>query len=75
MLSSLVGSRLPTRYHKFFRLPERLPSNAIIDTSGTTLGRLADEWLSENMATNGVCRFDAGQPALRTLLWRFGVAD
>ena len=75
MLSSLVGSRLPTRYHKFFRLPERIPSSAIVDTTGTTLGGLAAQWLSENDANNGVCRLDVGATALSVRLQLIELAE
>ena len=75
MLSSLVGSRLPSRYHKFFRLPERKPSTAIVDTTGTALGELAARWLAENDASNGVCRLDVGATALSIRLRLIELAE
>lgn len=75
MLSSLVGSRLPARYHRFFRLPERIPSNAIVDTAETKLGSLAAAWLRENHAGNGVCRLDDGATALNIRLRLIELAE
>lgn len=75
MLSSLVGSRLPPRYQRLFRLPERVPSSAIVDTSGTTLGKIAASWLAEHDAMNGVCRLDVGATALSVRLRLIELAE
>ncbi|NNC77300.1 MAG: hypothetical protein HKN77_05005, partial [Woeseiaceae bacterium] len=75
MLSTLVGARLPKRYHRFFNLPDRAASTAIIDTTRTTLGSLAAEWLSVHNASNGVCRLDVGSQALGLRLKLIAMAE
>lgn len=75
ILSTLVGARLPKRYHRFFKLPARVESDAIIDTSETTLGSMAANWLKSHDATNGVCRVDLGSRALGVRLQLIEMAE
>lgn len=72
MLATLVGTRLPARYHRFFRLPERRDSWKHRDTSGTSLERAAAVWLRRNNADCGVYRLDSGKDALGL---RLGLID
>jgi putative cardiolipin synthase len=72
MLTTLVGTRLPARYHKFFKLPERRESWKHPDTTGTLLARATTHWLRENDATCGVYRLDSGRDALGV---RLGLID
>jgi len=72
MLTTLVGTRLPAKYHKFFKLPERLESWKHSDTSGTLLERAATHWLSANRAPCGVYRLNSGRDALGV---RLGLID
>lgn len=75
MLSTLVGTRLPARYHRFFKLPERHPSTAIVDTADTTLGVYASDWLSLHNAANGVARLHNGAAALDIRLRLIALAE
>ncbi len=75
MLSALLGTRLPARYQKFFKLPERRSSSAVVDTANTTLGRIAAAWLAANEAANGVCRLDVGSEALGVRLRLIELAE
>ncbi len=72
MLTTLVGTRLPAKYHKFFKLPERLESWTHADTVGTLLGRAAGRWLGDNDTMCGMYRLDSGQDALGL---RLGLVD
>jgi putative cardiolipin synthase len=72
MLTTLVGTRLPAKYHKFFKLPERLESWKHADTAATLLGRAAGRWLSNKGAVCGIYRLDSGQDALGL---RLGLVD
>lgn len=72
MLTTLVGTRLPAKYHKFFKLPERLESYKHADAGGTLLGRAALRWLSENDAACGAYRLESGRDALGV---RLGLID
>ena len=38
MFTTLVGSRLPPKYQRFFKLPERVESWKAADTHSTALG-------------------------------------
>ena len=75
MLSTLVGSRLPVQYQRFFRLPKRTVSTAVVDTADTTLGRQVEEWMSLHNAANGVCRLADGARALDIRLRLIGLAE
>jgi len=64
MLTTLVGTRLPAKYHKFFKLPQRQESWKQADTSGTVLAGAAARWISDKGAACGVYRLDSGSDAL-----------
>jgi len=72
MLTTLVGTRLPAKYHKFFKLPLREESWKYPDTVGTELERAAVRWLRKNDAECGVYRLDSGREALGV---RLGLID
>src|SRR5210317_786130 len=64
MFSTLVGSRLPPRYQRFFQLPERVASWKPTDTRDTVLGQAALRWFEGREASTGLYRLDSGQDAL-----------
>ena len=64
MFSTLVGSRLPPRYQRFFKLPERVASWKPTDTRDTVLGQAALRWFEGRQAGAGLYRLDSGQDAL-----------
>jgi len=67
MFSTLVGSRLPPKYQRFFKLPERVESRKPENTNGTALGRAVQRWLETRPAGSegaGLYRLDSGQDAL-----------
>ena len=64
MFSTLVGSRLPPRYQRFFKLPERVASWKPTDTRNTVLGQAALRWFEGRDASAGLYRLDSGQDAL-----------
>jgi putative cardiolipin synthase len=64
MFSTLVGSRLPPKYQRFFKLPPRQPSSKIADTDTTVLGRAVARWFDETSAAAGLYRLDSGIDAL-----------
>lgn len=72
MLTTLVGTRLPAKYHKYFKLPERFESWKHRDTTGTLLERAANRWLTKHHASGGVYRLHAGRDALGM---RLGLID
>ncbi len=72
MLTTLVGTRLPAKYHKFFKLPERFESRKHPDTAGTALERSALRWLRRNDAICGIYRLNRGRDALGI---RLGLID
>jgi putative cardiolipin synthase len=72
MLTTLVGTRLPPRYRKFFKLPERQDSWKYSDTDDTALGRAADKWRHDAGTSGGVYRLDSGRDALGV---RLGLID
>ena len=72
MLTTLVGTRLPAKYHKFFKLPERPESWKHPRNAGTALERAATRWLRHNDAPCGVYRLDSGRDALGV---RLGLID
>ncbi|MEJ2275785.1 MAG: phospholipase D family protein [Woeseiaceae bacterium] len=64
MFSTLVGSRLPPRYQRFFKLPSRIESLKATDTADTVLGRAVAGWFEGREATAAVYRLDTGGDAL-----------
>jgi len=64
MLSTLIGTRLPQRYRKYFNLPPQMQSWALTDTASTALGGATRKWLSEHDKPCGVMRLDFGLDAL-----------
>ncbi len=72
MLTTLVGTRLPPKYQKFFKLPERQESWKYPDTGDTLLGKAAARWLGGHDAGSGVLRLDSGGDALGM---RIGLID
>jgi putative cardiolipin synthase len=64
MFSTLVGSRLPPRYQRFFKLPERVASWKSTDTRNTVLGQAVLRWFDGREASAGLYRLDSGQDAL-----------
>lgn len=72
MLTTLVGTRLPAKYHRFFKLPERQESWKHSDTEGTALQKAVAQWLQENSASCGVYRLNFGSDALGI---RLGLID
>jgi putative cardiolipin synthase len=72
MFSTLVGSRLPPKYQRFFRLPERVPSSKVVDTAGTRLGKAVAAWFDRNPVNAGIYRLDSGADALAA---RVGLVD
>jgi len=72
MLATLVGSRLPPKYQRFFKLPEREPSWKPDETDDTVLGRAVAAWFAGNDSTAGVYRLNLGREALEA---RLGLID
>lgn len=68
----MVGSRLPPKYQRFFKLPERIESWKPIDTEGTVLGVAATTWLRARQTQSAVYRLDSGSDALGA---RVGLID
>lgn len=64
MFSTLVGSRLPPKYQRFFKLPERVESWKPEDTSSTALGQAVERWFDSRSPGSGLYRLDSGQDAL-----------
>ena len=64
MFSTLVGSRLPPRYQRLFKLPPRVESWKVRDTADTVLGSAVREWFAEHDAPAAVYRLDSGRDAL-----------
>jgi len=64
MLSTLIGSRLPQKYRKYFKLPKQPESWKIAATGDTALGRAATSWLASRDKPCGVFRLDLGLDAL-----------
>jgi len=72
MLTTLVGTRLPAKYHKFFKLPQRVESWKQADTAGTMLAGASARWTKDKGAACGVFRLDSGSDALGM---RLGLID
>lgn len=64
MLGALVGSRVPEKFRKYFKLPPREESFKIADTGATRLGVAAAAWLEGKGDRCGVFRLDLGLDAL-----------
>jgi len=72
MLETLVGSRVPQKYRKYFDLPERKDSYKLANTRGAPLGRAATSWLAGKGDLCGVYRLQLGVDAL---CMRIGLID
>ena len=68
----MVGSRLPPKYQRFFKLPKRVESWKAEETANTRLGRAAAVWFEHNPACAGIYRLDSGADALDA---RVGLID
>jgi putative cardiolipin synthase len=64
MFETLVGSRVPQKYRKYFDLPERRDSQKFTNTADTLLGAAAKAWLADNAGPCGVFRLQLGIDAL-----------
>jgi putative cardiolipin synthase len=64
MFETLVGSRVPQKYRKYFDLPERRDSHKFTNTADTLLGSAARAWLAKNAGLCGVYRLQLGVDAL-----------
>ena len=64
MFETLVGSRVPQKYRKYFDLPERDESYKLVETAGTKLGTAARLWLEDKGDLCGVFRLQLGVDAL-----------
>ena len=64
MFETLVGSRVPQKYRKYFDLPERRESFKFSNTADTVLGSAAQAWLAANNGPCGVYRLQFGIDAL-----------
>ena len=64
MFSTLVGSRLPPRYQRFFKLPPRVESYKSTGTDDTVLGKAVRAWFEDRDSTAAVYRLDSGSDAL-----------
>ncbi len=75
MLSTLIGTRLPQRYRKYFDLPPQTQSWTLTNTATTTLGNATRKWLSSHDAPCGVLRLDFGLDALSARIGLIDVAE
>lgn len=64
MLTTLIGTRAPEKYRKYFNLPARHESWKISDTTATSLVRACSAWLRQHPGLCGVYRLDLGLDAL-----------
>ncbi len=64
MFSTLVGSRLPPKYQRFFKLPPREETWKPSATGDTVLGQAVQRWFATRQASAGLLRLDSGQDAL-----------
>jgi putative cardiolipin synthase len=64
MFETLVGSRVPQKYRKYFDLPERRDSQKFTNTGDTLLALAAHAWLTNNEGPCGVYRLQLGIDAL-----------
>jgi putative cardiolipin synthase len=64
MFETLVGSRVPQKYRKYFDLPERRDSYRFTNTGDTLLGSVVRKWCAKNEGPCGVYRLQLGIDAL-----------
>ncbi len=64
MLTTLIGTRVPENYRKYFDLPARNESWKISATGETALGRACRKWLDAHPDKTGVYRLNSGLDAL-----------
>jgi putative cardiolipin synthase len=64
MFRTLVGSRAPQKYRKYFNLPERQDSWCIPGSRASVLGEAAAAWLADKDELCGVYRLQFGLDAL-----------
>jgi len=64
LFATLLGSRLPKKYQKYFNLPARQTSFQFLNTDDTALGRASCRWLEKNPGCCGVLRLQLGDDAL-----------
>lgn len=64
LFATLVGSRLPQKYRKYFKLPNSEPSYRMSNTDTSVLGHAACRWQQKNPGRCGVYRLDLGNDAL-----------
>jgi len=64
MFETLVGSRVPQKYRKYFDLPERKDTYALSATRDSSLGKAAANWLAGKGDLCGVYRLQLGLDAL-----------
>jgi putative cardiolipin synthase len=72
MFSTLVGSRLPPKYQRFFKLPPRQESWKMADTQSTVLGQAVERWFDAHSSSAGLFRLGSGQDAMGA---RIGLID
>jgi putative cardiolipin synthase len=72
MFETLVGSRAPQKYRKYFNLPERQDSWCIRESGASALGRAARAWLASKGNLCGVYWLRFGLDALCV---RIGLID
>lgn len=64
MLRTLIGSRLPPRYSRFFDLPDRPASVAVRPHAATALTRATRRYIDRDSHRHAVYRLDQGLAAL-----------
>ena len=64
MFETLVGSRVPQKYRKYFDLPERKDSYSFSAIRGSSLGKATATWLTGKGDLCGVYRLQLGLDAL-----------
>ena len=64
MFETLVGSRVPQKYRKYFDLPERKDSYSLTATHDSSLGKATASWLADKGELCGVYRLQLGLDAL-----------
>ena len=64
MFETLVGSRVPQKYRRYFDLPERRDSHRFTNTGDTVLGSVVQAWTADNDGPCGVYRLQLGVDAL-----------
>ena len=64
MLTTVIGTRVPENYRKYFDLPARKEAWKISAASSTSIARACQKWLVSNPGKTGVYRLDQGLDAL-----------